>query len=146
VSSIVSRSAAAMIFQQLIRGSPPMRAAVTRCLVAARPWKRTGGAARPNWTPNPHRSSLCSLDLHRDLASPVSWSLQFDEPILLTKGKLVRTLRDAADHVVALPKAKSALPHWQLAVGCLMAAAEKRGPMMMARVAVVKALGHDIRS
>jgi hypothetical protein len=43
----------------------------------------------------------------------VSWSLQFDEPILLTKGKLVRTLRDAADHVVALPKAKSALPHWQ---------------------------------
>jgi hypothetical protein len=64
----------------------------------------------------------------------------------LTKGKLVRTLRDAADHVVVLPKAKSALPHWQLAVGCLMAAAEKRGPMMMARIAVVKALGHDIRS
>jgi hypothetical protein len=31
-------------------------------------------------------------------------------------------------------------------VGCLMAAAEKRGPMMMARIAVVKALGHDIRS
>jgi hypothetical protein len=45
----------------------------------------------------------------------------------------------------ALPRAKSALPHWQLAVGCPMVAAEKRGPMMMARIAVVKALGQDIR-
>ena len=52
------------------------------------------------------------------------------------------TLRDAADHVMALPKAESALPHWQLAVECLMAAAEKRGIVMMARIAVVKALTH----
>jgi len=41
---------------------------------------------------------------------------------------------------VALTKAKSSLPHWQLAVGCLMAAAEERGPIMMARIAMVKAL------
>ena len=32
------------------------------------------------------------------------------------------------------------MPHWQIAVRCLMAAAEKRGPVMMARIAVVKAL------
>jgi hypothetical protein len=73
----------------------------------------------------------------------VSWSLSFDEPIP-AKGKPLRTLRDAANHVMALPKAKSALPHWQLAVRCLMSAAEKRGPIMMARIAVVKALDHDV--
>jgi hypothetical protein len=73
----------------------------------------------------------------------VSWSLLFDDPIPLAKGKPLRTLRDAADHVMALPKAKSVLPHWQLAVTCLMAAAEKRGPMMMARIAMVRALTHS---
>ncbi len=50
------------------------------------------------------------------------------------------TLRDVANHVMGLPKTESALPHWQLAVECLMAAAEKRGLVMMARIAVVKAL------
>jgi hypothetical protein len=49
-------------------------------------------------------------------------------------------LRGAANHVIALPKAESAMPHWQIAVRCLMAAAEKHGPVMMARIAVVKAL------
>jgi hypothetical protein len=75
----------------------------------------------------------------------VSYSASFDEPIPRAKGKPLHTLRHPADHVVALPKAKSALPHWQLAVRCLMSAAEKRGPVMMAHIAMVKALDQDIR-
>ena len=46
MSTVVSRSAAAMIFQQLIRGSPLMRVWVARCLLAAGPEKRIGGHRR----------------------------------------------------------------------------------------------------
>ena len=44
MSTVVSRSAAVIIFQQLIRGSPPIRVWVARRLVAAGPEKRTGAA------------------------------------------------------------------------------------------------------
>jgi hypothetical protein len=37
----------------------------------------------------------------------VSWSLSFDEPTPLAKGTPLRTLRDAANYVMALPKALS---------------------------------------
>jgi hypothetical protein len=56
------------------------------------------------------------------------------------EGRPLRTLRGAANHVIALPKAESTMPHWQIAVRCLMAAAEKCAPVKMARIAVVKAL------
>ena len=61
---------------------------------------------------------------------------------MLANGSVLFTLRDAANHVMALPKTESALPHWRLAVECLIAAAEKRGPLMFARITVVKALSH----
>jgi hypothetical protein len=62
----------------------------------------------------------------------MSWSLQFDDPIELAKGN---SLRDAAEHVTALPRAVAELEHWQTAIACLIAAAEKRGIVMMARIA-----------
>jgi hypothetical protein len=71
----------------------------------------------------------------------VSWSLKFDEPIELGKGKALHSLRDAASHILALPPRETKQQHWQTAVGCVLLAAEKRGPLMMARVAMVKALG-----
>lgn len=70
----------------------------------------------------------------------MSWSLQFDEPIEFAKDKPLRTLRDAAEHVTALPRAVAELEHWQTAIACLIAAAEKRGIVMMARITVVQAL------
>jgi hypothetical protein len=70
----------------------------------------------------------------------MSWSLTFDEPITLAKGKELRTLRDAADHVTALPKKVADLPHWRLAIACLLSAADKRGPVMMAQIAMLQAL------
>lgn len=74
----------------------------------------------------------------------MSWSLQFDEPIPLAKDKPLVTLCDAADHIMALPVKEAALPHWQLAVECLMSAAEKRGLVMLARIAMAKALSHGV--
>ena len=72
----------------------------------------------------------------------VSWSLKFDEPIELGKGKALRTLRDAANHLLTLPWRRTKQEHWQTAMGCLLLAAEKRGPLTMARIAMVNALGN----
>ena len=72
----------------------------------------------------------------------MSWSLKFDEPIALAKGKALRTLRDAGNYVAALPKKDAALPHWQVAASCLLTAVEKGGGLvMMARIAMVRLLG-----
>ena len=40
------------------------------------------------------------------------------------------TLRDAADHIMKLPKAEQNLEEWQAAVEALIMAAEDRGPLM----------------
>ena len=70
----------------------------------------------------------------------MSRSLQFDDPIELAKGKPLDTLRDEAEQITALPRAVAELEHWQTAIACLIAAAEKRGIVMMARIAMVQAL------
>jgi hypothetical protein len=68
------------------------------------------------------------------------WSTKFDEPIAIEDGKRLRTLREAADHIVALPAPQTKLPHWQTAIACLLAAAEGKGPTMMARIGMLQAL------
>jgi hypothetical protein len=70
----------------------------------------------------------------------MTWKAPFDEPIRLESGKTLRTLADAANHVIALPLRETKRQDWQTAMSCLLAAAEKRGPLMMARIATVKAL------
>jgi hypothetical protein len=70
----------------------------------------------------------------------MSWNLPFGEPIELAKGNALRTLRDAANHIIALPARESAKDHWQTAMACLLSAAEKNGLVMLARIAVVQAL------
>ena len=71
----------------------------------------------------------------------MSWSLKFDKPIELGRGKALHGLRDAANHILALPPSETKKEHWQTAMGCLLLAAEEDGPLMMARIAMVKALG-----
>jgi hypothetical protein len=68
------------------------------------------------------------------------WSVRFDEPIRLGTGKAIHTLRDAAEHAIALPQMELQQGHWQNALAALLAAAETRGPVKTARMAVVKAL------
>jgi hypothetical protein len=52
------------------------------------------------------------------------WSLPFDEPIELPDGKTARTLRQAADYVMALPRTEHDHPKWQHATGGLLMAAQ----------------------
>jgi hypothetical protein len=70
----------------------------------------------------------------------LTWSRAFDDPIPLPSGKPLRTLQEAADHILAPPKAEQAKPRWQTAVECLIMAAEGRGPVMFARIAMLRAL------
>ena len=75
---------------------------------------------------------------------PVSWSKPFDDPIPLPRGRQLVTLRDAANYITSLPKAEQHLPEWQTAVMCLIMAAEGRGPLMHARIGVLRALHRNI--
>jgi hypothetical protein len=67
----------------------------------------------------------------------LSWSDEFEDPI-----PGCRTLQDAADHILKLPKAEQQLPHWQAAVEALIMAAEGKGPLLHARVGMLRAMNH----
>jgi hypothetical protein len=62
--------------------------------------------------------------------------------IRLANGKSLRTLRDAADHIVSLPPRETKQGHWQTAIAYLLSAAEKRRPLMMAHIAMKRPLGN----
>lgn len=65
------------------------------------------------------------------------WSREFDDPV-----PGLRTLRDAAVYITRLPKSEQAKPHWQAAAEALLMAAEGRGPLLHARVGMLRALHH----
>jgi len=54
------------------------------------------------------------------------------------------TLRDAADYITKLPKAEQQLDEWQTAIAVLLMAAEGRGPLMHARIGVLRALNRHV--
>jgi hypothetical protein len=70
----------------------------------------------------------------------MSWSKRFFDPITLPDGRQLLTLRDAAQYITELPKAEHAAADWQLAAETLMLVAERDGPEMLARIAIMKAL------
>jgi hypothetical protein len=53
---------------------------------------------------------------------------------------LLVTLRDAAQYITKLPKAEHDAAEWQVAMEVLLLVAERDGPEMMARIAMMKAL------
>jgi hypothetical protein len=67
----------------------------------------------------------------------MSWSRKFDDPI-----PGMKTLRDAAEYITRLPKSEQAKPHWQAAAEALLMAAEGTGPLLHARVGMLRALNH----
>jgi hypothetical protein len=69
-------------------------------------------------------------------------SRAFDDPIPLPGGGELVTLREAAEYIARLPKAEHDLPHWQLAMRLLIAAATRGGIVMMAEIAMRQALNH----
>jgi hypothetical protein len=73
------------------------------------------------------------------------WSARFDDPIPLPSGGEIATLREAGDYIIALPEREHSLTHWQTAMRCLIEAAENDGIVMMAEIAMRRALFHDDR-
>ena len=69
----------------------------------------------------------------------MGWSRKFGEPILLPDGQHLISLRDAANHIIALPPETVRLPHWQLATEALSQVSEW-SPTTHARRAFVTAL------
>ena len=70
----------------------------------------------------------------------MTWSREFDEPVLLPEGRTLATLRDAGDYIAALPKKEHDAPEWQAAMQALILVAESGGPTMLARIGVIRAL------
>ena len=71
----------------------------------------------------------------------MSWDRAFDDPIILPDGRKLVTLRDAGHYITALPKATQRKPEWELATGLLLSAAESGGILMMAEIAMRRAIG-----
>ena len=71
------------------------------------------------------------------------WRRRFEDPIPLPRGQLV-TLKDAADYIMKLPKAEQQLEEWQTATEALIMAAEGRGPLLHARVGMLRALNRHV--
>jgi hypothetical protein len=72
------------------------------------------------------------------------WSREFDDPIPLARGRQLVTLKDAASYIMKLPKAEQKLEEWQTATEALIMAAEGRGPLMHARIGVMRALNRNV--
>jgi len=70
------------------------------------------------------------------------WSRKFYPPIVLDD-KTLLTLRDAANHILALPEKQFACEHWQTALRELSISAESGGNVRSARITVVTALNID---
>ncbi len=71
----------------------------------------------------------------------MSWSREFDEPIILPDGRKLIALRDdPASYIAALPKKEADAPEWQAAIEALMLVVELGGPTMFARIGVMRAL------
>ena len=75
----------------------------------------------------------------------MSWSRPFDNPIPTSKGKTLRTLKDAAACIMALPKKEADAAEWQAAIESLMLVAELGGPTMFARIGVMRSLNRHVR-
>ena len=74
------------------------------------------------------------------LGGQTGWSRHFFDPIPTGAGGELRTLRDAGVYILALPPAEAEREHWQIAMEFLISAAEKGGIVMMARIAMLRAL------
>jgi hypothetical protein len=95
------------------------------------------GAVAPGWR---SVASNRARAITRSSAAALMWFKRFDTPILLPDGGRLLTLQDAADFIAALPKAERDAVEWRLAMEALVIAAERGGSVMLASVAILKAL------
>lgn len=69
------------------------------------------------------------------------WSRRFDEPIDAPGARLA-TLLDAGHFITKLPVPVQRRPEWQAAAEALMLVVESKGPTMLARIGIMRALNH----
>ena len=67
------------------------------------------------------------------------WSKLFEDPVVLPDGRELLTLKHAADYIMKLPKAEQEHERWQAAIQALLMAAEDRGPLLHARIGMLRA-------
>ena len=68
------------------------------------------------------------------------WSTPFDDPIPLPRGRQLVTLQDAGTYITKLPKAEHDAEEWQAAMEALLLVVELGGPVMFARIGIMRAL------
>jgi len=73
----------------------------------------------------------------------MSWQRPLEDPIALPKGRALVTLKDCADYIMRLPATDQDAPEWLAATEALIMAAEDRGPLMHARIGMLRALNRD---
>lgn len=67
-----------------------------------------------------------------------SWSKRFDVPISLPDGTTIKTLGDARQHLLALPKARHKDADVATAIEAMLMAAEGRGPVLHANAGIAR--------
>jgi hypothetical protein len=70
------------------------------------------------------------------------WARRFETPIALGDGRELVTLRDAGEYIASLPAKTAGQTHWQTAAGELLISAERSGILMLAEIAMRKAINH----
>jgi hypothetical protein len=78
------------------------------------------------------------------MKSAQGWKRPFDEPIPLSRGRHLVSLKDAANYIQKLPKTEQMLEEWQVAVEALLLVVELNGPTMMARIGMLRALNRNV--
>jgi hypothetical protein len=68
----------------------------------------------------------------------------FDDPIPLSRGRQLVTLKDAANYIMKLPKAERMAAEWQTAGDILIKAAEGRDFLMHARIGMMRAMHRNV--
>ena len=71
------------------------------------------------------------------------WQRKFDDPVTLHDGRVLITLRHAADYITALLKDESDLAKWQVAIEALILVSSG-GPTMLAHIAFMQALNRNV--
>jgi hypothetical protein len=75
----------------------------------------------------------------------VSWSSRpFEDPIPLPRGRQLVTLQAAGNYITKLPKAEHEAPEWQAAMEALILVVTLGGPVMFARIGIMRALNRHV--
>ena len=72
------------------------------------------------------------------------WQRHFDDPIPLPRRRQLVTLEDAGRYITKLPRAEHDADEWQAAMQALLLVAEHNGPMMFARIGIMRALNRNV--